>query len=122
MKHWPVILVAVLCVAVGALWIWNPNSQRLPGGYVLELFESGKYYLRHRGGTIDGGGTFDGTVEEIGWTEDQVLARINRLYDGDPDGWYALSIRTGNVRGPLSPDDIAADASLRVIRPHLPGE
>jgi hypothetical protein len=87
----------------------------------LEVFENGKYYLRHRGGTIDAGGTFDGTVEEIGWTEEQVLARVNRLYDGDPDRWYALSVRTGNVRGPVSLDEIAADPSLRVIRAHAPG-
>jgi hypothetical protein len=93
----------------------------LAGAYWLEHFESGQYYVR---GPVEtqGGVTFDGTIQQIGWTDRSILARVTRIYRGDSDGWYALNVSTGEIRGPLSESDIASDESLSGIRCHPPGQ
>lgn len=78
---------------------------RLADGYKLERFdENGKYYV------IDSkhspGGVFDGTIEEIGWNQDWILARVTRLHHGDTNGWYALDFKTRQVVGPIEESDI----------------
>ena len=113
--------IAVLMgLAVAVAWLRSQNSRRLTGGYVLERFdENGKYYVSH-GGEWSGGGTFDGTIDSIGWSDDRILAKVTRIYRGDRDGWYVLDVATGAIRGPLTEGEIDADPSLRGIACHPP--
>src|SRR5438034_1367033 len=69
-------------------------TKRLVDSCRLERFnENGKYYLVTSKNDLSGGGVFDGTVEEIGWSQDWVLARITRLSPSDTNGWYALDLK-----------------------------
>jgi hypothetical protein len=95
------------------------NEPRLTGGYVLEFSEDQSIcWVKHGRGSVmtSGGGTFDGTIEQIGWNDRFILAKVRRIYRGDPDGWYVLSVKSGEVRGPLSEQTIAADSTLRGIQ------
>lgn len=93
------------------------EKKTIASGYELERFESGKYYLRTRGDTSLGG-TFDGTIEQIGWNKSFILARVNRLYQGDSNGWYLLDLRTRVVRGPISESELTTNAAISTIRAH----
>src|SRR5687767_1287817 len=85
-------IAVLLCLAVAAFWLRSQNTRPLTGGYSLERFaENGKYYVK-RGERWSGGGTFDGTIKQIGWSDDRLLAKVTRTYRGDRDGWYALDV------------------------------
>jgi hypothetical protein len=99
----------------------NPSHRQLSGGYYLERFdENGAfytvYYVGARGKPVNGGGVFDGTVQEIGWNNDWILARVRRIYRGDPDGWYLLNVKTGQVTGPLQSSELKTNPALPNIR------
>jgi len=106
-----------------ALWCLSSfNSRRLPGGYSLEWFdENGKYYVTGEG-SPDAGGAFDGTINQIGWKDSEILANVTRIYRGDRDGWYVLDVKTRVIRGPLSDADVAGDAMPCKIQCHPPNE
>lgn len=96
----------------------NPSHQQLSGGYYLDRFDEGgtSYYVGAPGKAIDGGGVFDGTVQEIGWNDDWILARVRRIYRGDPDGWYALNVKTGQVDGPLQSSELKTNPAFSNIK------
>jgi hypothetical protein len=113
-------LSVILFLITAILRGWSFDNRRLSGGYILERFESGLYYVKSDTNDRSPGGTFEGTINKIGWTADRILANVTRIYRGDPDGWYVLSVKTGEIRGPLSDGEIAADPSLRTIQCHAP--
>ena len=88
--------------------------------YVLERFdEGGVTYTLQRGSGSEPGGIFEGVVNAIAWDADWVLAEIDKLYDGDPGGWYALNLHTSVVNGPLTEQEIQSNpefASLTIKR------
>ena len=82
----------------------------------MEDFEdSGKFYLMADRYQKSGGGVFDGTIEEIGWDEKWIVARVKRIYHGDPDGWYAVNVQTHQVRGPLAESELKTNTELSKI-------
>jgi hypothetical protein len=106
----PILLVlAVLCVSGCG------SHTEIPGGrYTLEKFyENGRYYLR-KGRDSSPGGVFDGYILKIGANREVVIAQVHRLSRGDPDGWYILDIKSGQVAGPL--DKAALDSALHKHR------
>lgn len=115
-------LTMVVCLAVLVCGCGR-SERKLVGGYVLERFDEGGeiYYVLAPGERTSGGGVFDGTVEEIGWNKDWILARVNRLYGSDPDGWYALEVRTKRIIGPLRADEVRTNAFFSKILPIAPG-
>jgi len=86
------------------------------GGYELERFENGAYYLVGRGTSVTGGGVLDGRVERIGWDERYILAERRPDAGGDPDGWMIVDARTGAVSGPLSDAEVADNPAVQEIR------
>jgi len=96
----------------------NPSHRQLSGGYYLERFDEGgtSYYVGAPGKALDGGGVFDGTVQEIGWNKDWILARVRRIYRGDPDGWYLLNVKTGQIAGPLQSSELKTNSALSSIK------
>jgi hypothetical protein len=102
------VFVAGLILTSLLLYGCNQNHKQLSGGYYLERFDEGgtSYYVGKSGTTVEGGGVFDGTVEEIGWNENWILARVTRLSSGDTNGWYALNLKTGKINGPLQDIEI----------------
>jgi hypothetical protein len=87
-------------------------------GYSLERFDEGgtSYYLEAPGYESSGGGVLDGTVEEIGWNQDWILARVNRIYRGDTNGWFALNIKTRQISGPFGDSDLKTNSALSEIK------
>jgi hypothetical protein len=97
------------------------SHRQLSGRYYLERFdENGAfytvYYVGARGKPVNGGGVFDGTVQEIGWNKDWILAHVRRIYRGDPDGWYLLNVKTGQITGPLQSSELKTNPALSNIK------
>jgi hypothetical protein len=55
-------------------------------------------------------------VEEIGWSRNWILARVSRIYQGDPSGWYALNVTNKQMVGPLTPAAIQTNVGLSAIK------
>lgn len=92
------------------------TTKTLAGGYRLERFnENGKHYLISPENDLSGGGVFDGTVEEIGWNQDWILARVTRLAQSDTNGWYALDLKTKHVVGPIQESEVKTNAAWSKI-------
>ena len=92
-----VLLIIVLCVS-GC----DFSQRTVIGGYRLERFESGKFYLEKAGAPETGGGCIDGTVEEIAWTNGLIFAKRFSTYRGDPDGWMIINVQNHSMVGPLA--------------------
>ena len=100
----------------------DQSQRRLSGGYSLKRFDAGgtSYYVTASGEAINGGGIFDGTVQDIGWNQDWILARITRLYQGDSNGWYVLDLKTSRIAGPFPDADLKTNlafSSIKTVRP-----
>lgn len=106
----------ILSVVVSSLLLTgcNQSSRKLVDGYSLERFDEGgtSYYLVAPGYELGGGGILDGTIEEIGWDQNWIVARVNRLYQGDTNGWYALNIKTKQISGPLEESQLKTNSTL----------
>lgn len=63
---------------------------------------NGKYYLKLKFDSRPGG-VFDGTVSGILVKDKQtIIAKVDRLFDGDPDGIYIYRPADEMVSGPIS--------------------
>ena len=115
MKH---LIVSAAILTSTLICGCNQSRHRLSGGYSLERFDEGgtSFYVTAPGTALDGGGVFDGTVEEIGWNNDWILARVIKSYRGDTNGWYAIQLKTGKVAGPFQDGEIKSNATLSQIQ------
>lgn len=94
----------------------EPSTKDVTHGYRLERFdENGQYYVIAPK-DLSGGGVFDGTIEQIGWNQDWILARVTRLYHGDTNGWYALDLKTKRMVGPIQESELRANPALSKIK------
>lgn len=113
-------------VAIISLLLFGCNQSRRPlsGQYYLKrLIEGGtSYYVIDPGSRNDGGGVFDGTVEEIGWNQDWILARVKRLFHGDPSGWYALNLKSKQISGPFQDTELKTNPNFANIKSLRPAE
>ena len=102
----------------------NQDRRPLSGPYYFKrLVEGGtSYYVIDPEAQNDGGGVFDGTVEEIGWNQDWILARVKRIFHGDPSGWYALDLKTNQIRGPFQDTEVRANPGFTNIKLLQPAE
>lgn len=118
MKHSIATAVIALALVVAGSLLFcgcQPSTVKLTQGYRLERFdENGKYYVIAPE-NLPGGGVFDGTVEQIGWNQDWILARVTRLYQGDTNGWYVLDLKTGHVVGPIQESDLRTNVAWSKI-------
>ena len=80
------------------------NTKELAGQYSLHQFEGGLYYVT-KPGDDGGGGILEGTVLEIGWNNDIILAKRRANFRGDPDGWMVINIAKREVSGPISEEE-----------------
>lgn len=114
----------VIVVLVGLLlYGWNQDLRPLPGGYSLERNNDAPptiYYVKEPGPDKGGGGVFDGAIEEIGWNDDWIVARVKRIYWGDPNGWYVLKVKTREMTGPFEETQLKLDPALSSIEPMRP--
>ena len=121
------ILISVLLLAAATglgLWCFGYSVlyRDLPRGYYLDQDINGPlvYYVGAPGKTVEGGGVFDGTVREIGWNDDWIVAKVIRTASCDPNGWYTLNTRTGVVSGPATAATVQADLARWHIRLRKP--
>ena len=105
-----------ICLIVGLIIAFltiSCSSKKLGSKYEFEKFSEGDsvYYLIEIG--VDSpGGVFDGIVKEIGWRDDEVLARVIRLSSSDPSGWYIFNLKSGKVSGPIHDDSTKSKFSV----------
>lgn len=96
------VLILLLCV-LGCMDQdpLNLSQRKVAGRYMLERFESGKFYLERKGSEQGGGGCIEGTVEAIGWTNGFIFAKRYATFRGDPDGWMVIDTAKESMVGPL---------------------
>jgi hypothetical protein len=93
-------------------------STKLTHGYKLERFqENGKYYVIYPADEPTGGGVFDGTIEEVGWDQTWIVARVTRLASCDTNGWYALNLKTKQITGPFQVISNTPFAGVHCVAP-----
>jgi len=111
------IAVAVtLTSGILVLCFYDPNSKHLTSGYRRNLFEGDTYYIDRPGERFaSDGGIFEGSVEELGWSDALIVAKVTRNYKGDLDGWYVLDVATRSVRGPITIEELNRDPVLSKI-------
>ena len=113
------LLTASVVVASVFLFGCEPSTKHLVGGYSLERFdESGMYYV------VDpedapGGGVFDGTVSQLGWNQEWIIAQVTRLSVGQ-SGWYALDVKSKRVYGPISESELHTNNAWSQIKFCIP--
>ena len=88
---------------------------KLPGGYGLEQWEGAQHHYLRGPGETPSGGVLEGTVTEIGWTDEFIVARRHANFRGDPDGWMVINIRTRMIRGPVPEAQWRLEPGLRGI-------
>jgi len=119
MKHSIATAVIALGLVVAGSLLFcgcEPSTVKLTQGYRLERFdENGMYYVIAPE-DLPGGGVFDGTVDQIGWNQNWILARVTRLYHGDTNGWYALNLKTKRVTGPVQESELSANKEWSQIK------
>lgn len=92
------------------------QKKTLVEGYHLEHFEeSGRFYVR-RNGDLSSGGAFDGSVLELAWNNDFIVARVDRLYQGDRDGIYLLNLKDRLLSGPFTEQEIESNSLLAGLK------
>ena len=100
----------------------DPATRGLAHGYRLEISqESGDYYVTSPD-DLYGIGIFEGTVQQIGWNENWILARVMKCSHGDTNGWYALDLRTRQVLGPIPETELGTNVWWSQIKCCAPGE
>lgn len=110
------VFIATAVAASLTLCGCEPSTKKLVNGYRLERFdENGLYYVIAPGAEI-GGGVFDGTVDQIGWNQKWILARVTRIYRGDTNGWYALDVNAKRVIGPLQESELKTNAEWSQVQ------
>lgn len=122
MKHLTVSAVLILLVLLN-LFVCGcgQSSTKLTHGYKLERFqENGKYYVVYPADEPTGGGVFDGTIEEIGWDQEWIVARVTRLASCDTNGWYALDLKTKRVIGPIQESELRTNPALSKVECRAP--
>ena len=81
------------------------SKEKISNGYYLKTNEDGPivYYLANS--ESEAGGVFDGTVSQVGWKRDEIMAKVRRLASVDPSGYYKLDLKTGYITGPIINDE-----------------
>jgi len=108
---------ALIATAVAASIILcgcEPSRKHLVNGYKLERFQENGLYYVVGADDLSGGGVFEGTVQQIGWNSNWILAAVTKNYHGDTNGWYALDVKARRVTGPIG--DVSTNAEWSRIR------
>jgi hypothetical protein len=109
------LAISALILSSSVFFGCSQPTRKIVGEYSLERFqENGMYYLITPE-DLPGGGVFDGTVQEIGWNNKWILARVTRLYHGDTNGWYALNLMTKQVVGPIQESELRTNSAFSSI-------
>jgi len=120
MKYLTTTVLILSCIFLSGC---NQSKRKLVDGYVLERFdENGEYYLESPEFELSGGGVFDGTIKEIGWNQDCILAYVTRLYHGDTNGWYALNLKTKQIIGPIQDSELKTNSTFLKIEYRSPAD
>ena len=110
MKYLTAIIVVLSSVLLSGC---NQSTKKLVDGYTLERFEeNGEYYLESSESELSGGGVFEGTIKEIGWNQDCILAYVTRLFHGDTNGWYAVNLNTKQIIGPIQDSELKTNQTV----------
>jgi len=98
---------------------FNASCRSVAGDYCLKRWEDFKtFYLDDREQENDyGGGAIGGVVEQIGWSDNYIIAKRRANFAGDPNGWMVIEVGSKIIRGPY--DDLEL-AGLREAQGIIP--
>ena len=90
---------------------------KLHHGYALQMVrESGNVYLYKKNDESEqAGGILDGVVLQIGWNDSYIVAFVDRLWNGDVDGFYVIDVAKESTSGPYTEKEITDRADLKAI-------
>lgn len=93
------------------------SYREIANGIYLLRWEDGKTFYLQTKETLgsNGSGFLDGTVQNIGWNKNLILVEKHSSFQGDPSGWYVISISTKKVKGPLSEKEIKKISETKEI-------
>ena len=107
-----------LLLALAGLLMGCGRGRAIVGGFSLEQFENNHFYL-HKDGVDDtkmGGSIIEGIVLRIGWNERYIVAERRSFFDGDPNGWMIIDVRSGAISGPYGEGELRSQAGARGIQ------
>lgn len=121
-KYWVYIFIPIfICDCTLSYCVDIHSKRRIVGGYFLYVFnEGGELYYVNKGiwDLASDGGVFKGTIQEIGWNKDWIVARVERqgLPRVDPSGWFVLEVKKGRVISPITYENLAKNTNWASIK------
>jgi hypothetical protein len=109
--------LALLFLLAGVL-VGCGRGRAIVGGYRLEQFENNNFYL-HKDGVDDtkiGGSILEGIVLRLGWSEQFIVAERQAFYQGDPNGWMIVDVRSGAISGPFRETELRTRSDVHGIQ------
>lgn len=85
---------------------------------IVHFLPNNKYYVKLRSGEMTPGGVFDGTISRIALDKNVVVADVDRIYEGDPDGIYMYFFQSGKLVGPVD-NEIADRYRKMLVHPKM---
>ena len=115
----PFLSLLILCSCQDWDLFGGSLDRTISGAYGLHYFETGEYYINGPGGSSSGG-VLRGTVVELGWGKDTILAKRKANFGGDPDGWMVIDVPSQKIKGPVSENERSTDPLLSKIKTYPP--
>ena len=119
-KHWLYIFIPVFICDCSLCYNADIHEKRrITGRYFLYRCTEGgpKHYYLHKGiWDMSPGGVFEGTIQEIGWNKDWIVAKVERICGIDPNGWYVLDVKRGSVMAPITYENLAKNTNWDSIK------
>jgi hypothetical protein len=92
------------------------STRTILGKYSLNQWEDEATYYLVAPGANDGGGVIEGTVQQLGWNRDIILAERLSTFRGDPDGWMVIEVAKHKVTGPFTTEQIKSNPTYAGIK------
>ena len=114
------ILVAAWTLVSCDMDPFGMERKEIVPGYQLEYFPDGKCYYLNFGDRNPKLDALEAVIQEIGWSDQLILARVLKEYRGDKDGVYAIERATGKIDGPIPEAALTADERYKQIKLQKP--
>src|SRR4030095_156845 len=97
--------------------LFGNDFRRVAGPYRLYVWEGGKFALVTETTGEAGCGVLGGTVRQIGWNANVILAdRETCGGRGARSGWMVVNVKTRAIEGPIDPVTIPSRSDLAGIK------
>jgi hypothetical protein len=88
---------------------FHQNYKKIAGTFYLLRWEDDKtYYIvedKHLKDDEIGGGALSGTVLQLGFDSEFIVAKRYATFRGDRDGWMVINLTSNKVEGPITDNE-----------------